>query len=93
MCRRAVALKHRVSLTSAHQLTQLPTSVTLPAETGLCTDATVVCSVSIDSLQSIIRVKEVKAMLIHSPASAIPPSTQGPKYPGVEIQDVTLNSG
>lgn len=43
----------------ANQLNIQP-FVTLPAETGLCKDASVVCSASKDSLQSIIRVNEVQ---------------------------------
>lgn len=50
--------------------------VTLPAETGLGKDASMVCSVSIDSLPVYYQSGRGTTMLIHSPASAIPLHTR-----------------
>lgn len=57
---------------SVCQLVEHPTSVTLPAETCLGKDASVVCSASIDSLPVYYQSGRCTTMLIHSPASAIP---------------------
>ena len=64
-------------------------SVTLPVETCLGKDASVVCSAAIDSLPVYYQSGRGTAMLIHSPASAIPLHTQVK----LSIYDVTLYSG
>lgn len=50
-----VCSKAKCALTLEH-----PASVTLFVNTGLCRDASVVCSASIDSVQSLIRAAEVQ---------------------------------
>lgn len=64
---------------SSHSLCQPvenPTSVTLPMQTCLGRDASVVCSASIDSPSVYYQSGRATTMLIHSPASAIPLHTR-----------------
>lgn len=61
-----------VSNPSGYWSVEHPTSITLSVLTGLCEDANAVCSASIDSLQSIIRVQRYNyadpfTCLCHSP--------------------------
>lgn len=83
-----------VSNQSVCQPAEHPTSVTLPAETCLGKDASVVCSASIDSDRSIIRVDEVQlCWSIHLPLPFPPPHTGHYEHPEVQTQGVTPHSG